>query len=50
MIRNLHLRGYITLKWVKFLLWILITVSGILIIAMISKLLTRLVFHLKKKI
>ncbi len=46
MIRNLHLRDYLTIRWIKFLFWIFSTVAGIIVIAMIAKFLTRLVFHL----
>jgi len=43
--KNLHLREYLTIRWIKFLLWTVLIIAGIIIIGIIANFLTGLVFH-----
>lgn len=45
MIKNLRLREYAALPWIKFLLWTVLIIAGIILIAIIANFLTGLVFH-----
>ncbi len=43
--KNLNLREYITIPWIKFLLWTILIIAGIVLIGFIANFLTGLVFH-----
>jgi hypothetical protein len=47
MIRNINLKEYFAIPWVRFLFWTLLVTTSIALIAVIANYLTVLVFHLK---
>jgi hypothetical protein len=47
MIRNINLKQYFTVPWVKFLFWTILVTTTIALIAMIANYLTVVVFHFK---
>ena len=47
MIRNVNLKEYFAIPWVKFLFWAILVTTSIALIAVIANYLTVLVFHLK---
>lgn len=47
MIRNINLKEYFAIPWIKFLFWAVIVTTTIALIAVVANYLTILVFHFK---
>jgi hypothetical protein len=47
MIRNVNLKEYLSIPWVKFLFWTVVITTALALIAVIANYLTFIVFHIK---
>ena len=44
--RNTNVREYLSIPWIKFLLWTLVVIVGVILIGILANILTKVVFNL----
>jgi hypothetical protein len=44
--RNINIREYLSIPWIKFLFWTAVVIAGVIIIGILANYLTKIVFNL----